>query len=152
MRNRNRNQDLFEQRDRNRAAALAVNPDPSGSRVKQEYASELRQDQMARRFAMRTTASSGNIVLPQVKRERWEDDDRREGRGLQRVRVVSFYPGTGARTDTQGLEGGADEELDYDVNEDFQDDDDVNTFYRNADEEEDAKLQDVSEKRFCFDA
>ena len=46
--------------------------------------------------------------------------------------------------DTQGLEGGAEEELDYDVNEDFQDDEDLNTFYRNEDEEEDAKLQDVS--------
>lgn len=41
------------------------------------------------------------------------------------------------------MEGGADEELDYDEAQDFQDDDDVNTFYHNADEEEEAKLQDV---------
>lgn len=42
------------------------------------------------------------------------------------------------------MEGGADEDLDYDFNEDFQDDDDVNTFYRDEEEEEEAKLQEVS--------
>jgi hypothetical protein len=36
-----------------------------------------------------------------------------------------------------------DEELDYDVNEDFQDDEDVNTFYRDENEDEDAKLHEV---------
>lgn len=41
------------------------------------------------------------------------------------------------------MEGGADEELDYDEAELFQDDDDVNTFYHNQEEEEEAKLQDV---------
>jgi transcription initiation factor TFIIF subunit alpha len=41
------------------------------------------------------------------------------------------------------MEGGLDEELDYDVNEEFQDDEDVNTFYRDAEEEEEAKLQEV---------
>ncbi len=45
--------------------------------------------------------------------------------------------------DHQGLEGGVDEELDYDVNDDFQDDEEKNTFYRNEEEEEDAKLQEV---------
>jgi transcription initiation factor TFIIF subunit alpha len=41
------------------------------------------------------------------------------------------------------MEGGLDEELDYDFNEEFQDDEDVNTFYRDAEEEEEAKLQEV---------
>jgi hypothetical protein len=46
--------------------------------------------------------------------------------------------------DLQGLEGGAGEELDYDEKEDFQDDDDVNTFYRDQEEEEEAKATEVS--------
>lgn len=46
--------------------------------------------------------------------------------------------------DNKGMEGGADEELDFDENEAFQDDDDVNTFYHNQEDEEEAKLQDVS--------
>lgn len=37
-----------------------------------------------------------------------------------------------------------DEELDYDVAEDFQDDDDVNTFYHDQEEEEETKYQEVS--------
>ena len=37
-----------------------------------------------------------------------------------------------------------DEELDYDEKEDFQDDDDVNTFYRDQEEEEEAKRTEVS--------
>lgn len=48
------------------------------------------------------------------------------------------------RAKTQGLEGGAGEELDYDEKDDFQDDDDVNTFYRDQDEEEEAKATEVS--------
>jgi transcription initiation factor TFIIF subunit alpha len=40
-----------------------------------------------------------------------------------------------------------DEELDYDVNEDFQDDEDVNTFYRDENEDEDAKLHEVGSCR-----
>jgi len=46
--------------------------------------------------------------------------------------------------DIQGLEGGFDEELDYDMNDDFQDDDDNNELYRNEDEEEDSKRVEVS--------
>lgn len=49
------------------------------------------------------------------------------------------------------MEGGIDEELDYDVNEEFQDDDDVNTFYRDAEEEEEMKLQEVSPPRRILD-
>lgn len=42
------------------------------------------------------------------------------------------------------MEGGFDEELDYDMNDDFQDDDDNNELYRNEDEEEDSKRVEVS--------
>jgi hypothetical protein len=40
--------------------------------------------------------------------------------------------GLDSRSSCQGMEGGEDEELDYDINEDFQDDDDNNTFHRNS--------------------
>ena len=46
----------------------------------------------------------------------------------------------------RALEGGFDEELDYDVNEDFQDDEDSNTFYVNREEEEEKKLQEERQK------
>lgn len=42
------------------------------------------------------------------------------------------------------MEGGEDEELDYDVNEDFQDDEDNNNFHRNEEEEEEQKRIEVS--------
>lgn len=42
------------------------------------------------------------------------------------------------------MEGGVDEELDYDEKEDFQDDDDVNTFHHDREEEEEAKATEVS--------
>lgn len=41
------------------------------------------------------------------------------------------------------MEGGEDEELDYDVNEDFQDDEDNNNFHRNEEEEEEQKRIEV---------
>ena len=41
------------------------------------------------------------------------------------------------------MEGGIDEDLDFDENEHFQDDDDNNDFHRNEEEEEEAKLQEV---------
>lgn len=46
----------------------------------------------------------------------------------------------------RALEGGLDEELDYDMNEDFQDDEDSNTFYVNREEEEEKKLQEERQK------
>lgn len=46
----------------------------------------------------------------------------------------------------RALEGGFDEELDYDMNEDFQDDEDSNTFYVNREEEEEKKLQEERQK------
>jgi transcription initiation factor TFIIF subunit alpha len=75
---------------------------------------------------MRAVNTGPSAPSAAVKVERFDDDYKREGRTLER-----------------GLEGGADEELDFDANEHFQDDDDVNTFYRNEDEEEEAKLQEV---------
>jgi transcription initiation factor TFIIF subunit alpha len=42
------------------------------------------------------------------------------------------------------MEGGVDEELDYDVAEGFQDDDENNTFYHDQEEEEETKYQEVS--------
>jgi len=41
------------------------------------------------------------------------------------------------------MEGGEDEELDYDVNDDFQDDEDNNNFHRNEEEEEEQKRIEV---------
>ena len=47
------------------------------------------------------------------------------------------------------MEGGEDEELDYDVNDDFQDDEDNNNFHRNEEEEEEQKRIEVSVCRHC---
>ena len=52
------------------------------SRTAEEHAAEMRQNQRAERFA------SGITVPTRVKQERYEDDERREGRGLQRVRFI----------------------------------------------------------------
>jgi hypothetical protein len=107
-----------------------------------------RTERRAREFAQRVRQNGPTVSLPRgargaggargPKQERWEDDDRREGRTLARVSDVP----RGANV--QGMEGGADEELDFDENEAFQDDDDVNTFYHNPEDEDEAKLQDVS--------
>jgi len=47
------------------------------------------------------------------------------------------------------MEGGEDEELDYDVNDDFQDDEDNNNFHRNEEEEEEQKRIEVGACRHC---
>jgi transcription initiation factor TFIIF subunit alpha len=87
------------------------------------------------------TAAAGIAPRPKVKVERFDDDERREGRKLTRVSCSLI---ANAMSDgIQGMEGGVDEELDYDFNEEFQDDEENNTFYRDADEEEEAKLQEV---------
>lgn len=70
--------------------------------------------------------NKGEVSRPTAKREAFEDDYVREGRNIGR-----------------GLEGGVDEELDYDANEDFQDDEDSNTFYFNKEEDEEKKLLEV---------
>ena len=77
-----------------------------------------------------------------VKQERFEDDFKREGRQIERVRGVAITFGRDLKS--QGLEGGADEELDYDFEEEFQDDEENNTFYRDQEEEDEAKFQEVS--------
>lgn len=49
----------------------------------------------------------------------------------------------------QGMEGGVDEELDFDEAEEFQDDDDNNTFYRDVREEDEAReLEERLKKEF----
>ncbi|ORX34102.1 hypothetical protein BD324DRAFT_683542 [Kockovaella imperatae] len=91
-------------------------------------AAVLAQEQRARALESRLTQRAG--VAPKVKREKFEDDYKREGRMLER-----------------GLEGGADEELDYDFKEEFQDDEENNTFYQDREEEEEAKLQEEQLKK-----
>jgi len=80
----------------------------------------------AARMEWNIAHNKGSIPDIKPKREQFEDDLRREGRGIGR-----------------GLEGDFDEELDYDANEDFQDDEDSNTFYVDKGEEEEKKLQEV---------
>lgn len=71
----------------------------------------------------------GEDARPAVVREKFEDDYVKEQRNIGR-----------------GLEGGADEELDFDLEEAFQDDEDSNTFYINNEEEEEKKLQEEKQK------
>jgi hypothetical protein len=80
----------------------------------------------ARNMEMRIKSNKGEELFARTKRETFEEDYRREGRNIGR-----------------GLEGGFDEELDFDVNEEFQDDEDSNTFYINKDEEDEKKIQEV---------
>ncbi|GMK60100.1 hypothetical protein CspeluHIS016_0903170 [Cutaneotrichosporon spelunceum] len=84
----------------------------------------------ANRMEWNIMTNKGTLPQRQPKRERYEEDYVREGRNIGR-----------------GLEGGVDEELDYDANDDFQDDDDVNTFYHDADADEEKKLQEERQKK-----
>ncbi|CAK9782224.1 hypothetical protein CC85DRAFT_325349 [Cutaneotrichosporon oleaginosum] len=83
----------------------------------------------ANRMEWKIMQKKGKAPSANVKRERFEDDYVREGRNLGR-----------------GLEGGVDEELDYNADEDFQDDDDVDTFYKDGDDEE-KQLQEERQKK-----
>jgi hypothetical protein len=96
---------------------------------------------------MRSRQMNGEDIKPRIKVERFDDDMRREGRRLERVRPKRFVADPGAYI--QGMEGGEDEELDYDVNEDFQDDEDNNNFHRNEEEEEEQKRIEVSHSPPC---
>jgi transcription initiation factor TFIIF subunit alpha len=73
--------------------------------------------------------NKGNVPERKAKRERYEEDYVREGRNIGR-----------------GLEGGVDEELDFNADEEFQDDDDINTFYNDGDAEE-KQLQEERQKK-----
>ncbi|WWD18160.1 hypothetical protein CI109_102609 [Kwoniella shandongensis] len=100
----------------------------STSRVKVEREMEER----AARMEGRIRQLKGLNIDRKPKVERYDDDYRREGRMAER-----------------GLEGGIDEELDFDEAEGFQDDDDNNTFYRDVNEEEEAKeLEERLKKEF----
>lgn len=72
----------------------------------------------------------GELQDRRPKRETFEADYVREQRNIGR-----------------GLEGGADEELDFDLDEHFQDDEDSNTFYHTKEEEEDKKLHEEKQKK-----
>ncbi|OCF56673.1 hypothetical protein L486_05527 [Kwoniella mangroviensis CBS 10435] len=87
-------------------------------------------EQRAMRWEGRMRLNNGNLEDRKPKIEKYEDDYVKEGRRAER-----------------GLEGGIDEELDFDEAEHFQDDDDVNTFYRNAEEEDDAKEAEEQQKK-----
>lgn len=86
-----------------------------------------RFENRAQRMEWNIATNRGDNRRATVKREQFEDDYRREGRNMGR-----------------GLEGGVEEELDYDVADDFQDDEDSNTFYIDQEEVEEKKLQEVS--------
>ncbi|KIR43224.1 transcription initiation factor TFIIF subunit alpha [Cryptococcus deuterogattii 99/473] len=89
-------------------------------------------EQRASRMETRIKMLKGVIVDRKVKVERYEDDYKREGHRVER-----------------GMEGGVDEELDFDEAEEFQDDDDNNTFYRDVREEEEAReLEERLKKEF----
>ncbi|WWC88121.1 uncharacterized protein L201_003025 [Kwoniella dendrophila CBS 6074] len=87
-------------------------------------------EQRAQRMEGRIKLIKGISIDRKPKIERYEDDYVREGRRAER-----------------GLEGGIDEELDFDETEHFQDDDDVNTFYRNVEEEDEAKEAEEQQKK-----
>lgn len=87
-------------------------------------------EERAQRMEWNIMANKGELPRATAKRERFEDDYVRENRNIGR-----------------GLEGGVDEELDYDMNDDFQDDEDSNTFYHNKEEDEEKKLQEEKQKK-----
>ncbi|WRT65928.1 uncharacterized protein IL334_002879 [Kwoniella shivajii] len=87
-------------------------------------------EQRATRMEGRIRLLKGVNVDRKPKVERYEDDYAKDGRRAER-----------------GLEGGIDEELDFDEAEHFQDDDDVNTFYRNVEEEDEAKEAEEQQKK-----
>lgn len=77
---------------------MTVNVGSADPRVKQEHAEVARTERRAREFAQRIRQNGPTVNLPRgarggglggtrggVKQERWEDDDRREGRTLTRV-------------------------------------------------------------------
>lgn len=111
---------------------------PSARPLDQMY---MQQEIRAQRMDARSRVFNGEDIKPKIKVERFDDDFRREGRRLERVsRTIR----ESVIADMQGMEGGEDEELDYDVNEDFQDDEDNNNFHRNEEDEEEQKRIDVS--------
>ncbi|OCF42449.1 transcription initiation factor TFIIF subunit alpha [Kwoniella heveanensis CBS 569] len=87
-------------------------------------------EQRAMRMEVGIRVRRGMDIDRKPKVERYEDDYKREGRRAER-----------------GLEGGIDEELDFDEAEEFQDDDEVNTFYRNAEEEDAAREAEEQQKK-----
>ncbi|WWC68393.1 uncharacterized protein I206_102319 [Kwoniella pini CBS 10737] len=91
---------------------------------------EREMEERVRRMEIRMNQFNGVAIDRKPKIERFEDDYVKEGRRAER-----------------GLEGGIDEELDFDETEHFQDDDDVNTFYRNADEEDQAREAEEIQKK-----
>lgn len=103
---------------------------------------EYRRQQMLGQWERNADKRAGRDVKPKIKSERFDDDLRREGRQLERVSQADLFI-LEVRADSQGMEGGEDEELDYDVNEDFQDDEDNNNFHRNEEEEEEQKRIEV---------
>ncbi|WVQ85602.1 hypothetical protein IAT38_007768 [Cryptococcus sp. DSM 104549] len=101
---------------------------PAPVRIKAEHGLEERAQRMEGKI--RLLKGLGQDKKPKV--ERYEDDFKREGHRVER-----------------GLEGGIDEELDFDEAEEFQDDDDNNTFYRDAREQEEAReTEDRLKKEF----
>ncbi|KAL1405162.1 transcription factor IIF subunit tfg1 [Vanrija albida] len=89
-----------------------------------------RLENRAQRLEWNIMNKKGTLPSAPVKRERFDDDYVRERRNIGR-----------------GLEGTADEELDFDVNEEFQDDEDSNTFYHNKEEDDEKKLQEERQKQ-----
>lgn len=72
---------------------VATTAGSNDSRVKQEHAEVARTERRAREFEQRIRINRPTVALPggrgasarNVKQERWDEDDRKEGRGLTRV-------------------------------------------------------------------
>ncbi|WVW80394.1 hypothetical protein I302_102375 [Kwoniella bestiolae CBS 10118] len=105
-------------------------PTPGTPVVRVNIKAERDLEERAMRMEGRLRLNNGSLQDRKPKVERYEDDYVKEGRRAER-----------------GLEGGIDEELDFDETEHFQDDDDVNTFYRNAEEEDDARDAEEQQKK-----
>ncbi|WVF70835.1 hypothetical protein IAT40_005629 [Kwoniella sp. CBS 6097] len=102
----------------------------TGDNIANSIKAERDLEQRAMRMEVGIRVRRGMEIDRKPKIERYEDDYKREGRRAER-----------------GLEGGIDEELDFDEAEEFQDDDDVNTFYRNAEEEDAAREAEEQQKK-----
>ncbi|ODO07389.1 transcription initiation factor TFIIF subunit alpha [Cryptococcus wingfieldii CBS 7118] len=103
---------------------------PAPTKVKAEH-KEL--ENRAQRLESRIQLLRGSTVDRKPKVEKYEDDFKREGH----------------RVGGSNLEGGVGEELDFDEAEEFQDDDDNNTFYNDAREQEEAReLEERLKKEF----
>ncbi len=77
--------DRWAQREGGRSSAHIVVPGQAAPQIKRERGQDVRQEARARAMEQRIKQQRGETER-KVKVERFDDDNKREGRGLERVR------------------------------------------------------------------